>query len=319
MKNLNQEEIKNLLPHRYENLLIDEEDIYEEEAIKKGVLKLTVNKNDSLKRDVFFKETKDNKVFIEPVYMEILALGSIVSMGTLPEGITAFFSAITNYKKNGDIKEGQLLIGEVEKGKAKGDFHRFSGVIKNENNDLIAEGDLMAFAMNASLGVADSDKKQIEIPNKTMEEIVQKNHFSWKSSSMVFVDKIVNYNEEGTIVTEYTYPQDHVFTQGHFPGNPVMMGISQWIAGADALWLYASKQLAAGNIAGTSVTLSADIDIVKSDGTVTAELKNCVCSAPIIGNVLGEMSVTSTKKLYFRDIVKPNDSLVIIAKNILIQ
>jgi 3-hydroxymyristoyl/3-hydroxydecanoyl-(acyl carrier protein) dehydratase len=56
---------------------------------------------------------------------------------------------------------------------------------------------------------------------------------------MVFVDEVSHLNlDDPTALLRYTYPQDHPFVEGHFPGNPIMMGITQWIGCADAVtWL----------------------------------------------------------------------------------
>lgn len=318
MKNMNQESIKKIIPHRYENLLLDEEDIFEENGINKGKFRLSVSSEDPHSRQVFMRKSGDQEVFIEPTYMEILALGSIVSMGELPEGVTAFFSAITNYKKTGDIALGQVLLGDVEKGKAKGDFHRFSGRILSANGDVVAEGDLMAFAMKASDTLIDVDKKQIEVPANNLNHSVDKSRISWKRSDLIFADTVYDQGENW-ITTAYTYPQDHIFTKGHFPGNPVMMGINQWIAGADAAYLFLDRLALSGKLASGSITLTCDVELMKSDGVVTSEIKGLVCSATISDGQVGPMSVDATKKLYFRDVVKPLDQLIISAKNIVIS
>lgn len=319
MRKMNQDAIKRIIPHRYENLLLDSEDIYEENGLNRGHFSLTVSQDDFLSRQVFMRKSDSSvEVFIEPAYMEILALAAIVSMGELPEGVTCFFSAITNYKKMGDIAINEALFGEVAQGKAKGDFHRFSGQILSSGGKVVAEGDLMAFAMKITENMPEADKKQMELPVSRLSEPVTKAQIGWKWADLVFADQIDDMGDS-FINTSYTYPDDHIFTKGHFPGNPVMMGINQWIAGADALWLFIQKQLAAGKIRDGRVVIEADVDIAKSDGVITSEIKGLSCSAFVSGGVLGPLSVDATRKLYFRDVVKPADKLFIMTKNVVVK
>jgi 3-hydroxymyristoyl/3-hydroxydecanoyl-(acyl carrier protein) dehydratase len=312
-KVFNQEEITNLIPHRFENILLDEVEVYKEGEIQKGRLKLKIDENDTLNRNVFFKEVAGEKCIIEPVYMEILALSAIIIMSPLAKGITVYFSSINAYKKSKDIKLGEMLVGEIQAVKAKGDFHKFNGVIMNEKGEEIMSGSLMAFAMDENVDMGDAEKKQVEVPVEKMNEIISDDQMAWKSKYMKFADEIVDISED-SIVVKYTYPEAHILTKGHFPGNPVMMGVSQWKTAVEAIGVFVGKQT---KLSG-NVVVTADVEIVKSDGVVASEVKRCVCSGEA-GKGMMPMSVDSVKRVLLRDIVRPNDVLYSVVKNIHIE
>ena len=107
----------------------------------------------------------------------------------------------------------------------------------------------------------------------------------------------------------YSYPDDHPFTKGHFPGNPVMMGITQWIGASDALDWLAFALIEAGNI-DCPAEVTANVVLQRPDGTLVAEvsgLRNSYSRASN-GRLLSE--TVATKRIGFRDMVKPGDELI---------
>lgn len=311
------EEIKETIPHRYENVLMDRAEIYKENDSRMCDLYLTLDENDEHGRDIFLKKQGDDTVVTEHAYMEILALGTIVSMKPLPENVTVYFSAITNYKKIDHIKAGEVLTGITSEGRSKGDFYRFKGKIVNPAGNEIVSASLMAFGMQGVAAETDeSEKNKIEIPGFNLDIAIDKSIIGWKSADMFFADKVKRLSDND-IVTEYIYPEDHPFTKGHFPNNPVMMGVTQWIAGSDAVWLFVNEldELRKSN----KISVTCDINVIKENGVIATEIKKCTSEIAVKDGELEAIDVVEMKKLYFRDIVKPKDKLYIHAYNITIN
>ena len=128
---------------------------------------------------------------------------------------------------------------------------------------------------------------------------------------MCFVSECCHLDLDAQQATcRYEYPPDHPFTKGHFPENPVMMGITQWIATSDATDCLAFALIEAGKLS-CPVELQTDVSIQRPDGTAVAEvgsLVNRYCRDPE-GRVLSE--TVATKRIGFRDMVRPTESLVL--------
>ena len=62
---------------------------------------------------------------------------------------------------------------------------------------------------------------------------------------MTFIDKLIFLDEDinpKNAAFSYTYPNDHPCTKGHFPNNPVMMGVMQLTGVEDACLALAQQQ-----------------------------------------------------------------------------
>lgn len=130
------------------------------------------------------------------------------------------------------------------------------------------------------------------------------------------------YRLEDTLdsfVASYTYPHTHPFTQGHFPGNPIMMGVMQWMSVEDSCHLLASilyKKIEKKGL----YTLSGNADIIKSDGTSVSEIKGF--KVQIYWDVpgfLNQAEVLRTEKITFRDYVVPGDTLLICLNSLILS
>jgi 3-hydroxymyristoyl/3-hydroxydecanoyl-(acyl carrier protein) dehydratase len=125
--------------------------------------------------------------------------------------------------------------------------------------------------------------------------------FPYKKPGLVFADAVRGCSEdERTIVTEYHYTDEYPFIRGHFPGNPVMMGITQVIMGADA------AELLAGRLGIEQEQVSADCSIFKGDGSIVCEIKGLGL------NMQGSKQYpefTGVKSVSFRDLVTPDEVL----------
>ena len=132
--------------------------------------------------------------------------------------------------------------------------------------------------------------------------------FSYKADQMTFVDS-VHFANEDEACYYYTYPVDHPFTKGHFPKNPVMMGVCQWQMLEDAISDYVQRL----NVSTESISLNATI--IKADKTPVCDFKKLTM------NVLKTAKETkattqSVKKVMFKQRVFPGDVLFILISDI---
>ena len=143
---LKQDEIKEAIPHRYENLLVDEVDIDEQSETLSGTLSLTISEEDALNRQIFFTKTDASTASITvPVYAEIMALASIVSSRSrLKDGYTTIFAGIANFKRHNFHALGDTLRGKMSLVTDRKGFYKYEGHLENDAG-LLCEGNLTAF------------------------------------------------------------------------------------------------------------------------------------------------------------------------------
>ena len=140
---LTQENIKEHIIHRHENLLLDSISIPKSEIIS-GDLSLTIDKNDTLNRSIFLKEHRHGKCVLQtPLLMEILALAAIVVSGKLKKNEMVMFAAITNFKTTKHYEANTALSGHVKQINAKNNFLKYKGTL-TQNNSEIATGEMTA-------------------------------------------------------------------------------------------------------------------------------------------------------------------------------
>lgn len=313
-KILREKEIKQLIPHRYENLLIDEVVINGETG--EGSLKVCVSEKDKWGREIFLKEKKPGlSILTIPAIMEILALGSILSSGGVPEGYLAFYVTINDFEFHHNLRAGETATGSVSKLRTKANFRRYTGTLYNAEGETIASGDMMAFAGKQDEEAIEPEGKPGVIPPPTSTEPVILNNNARHPLMTVF-DGIHSFNGPALeICTRYQYPADHPFVKGHFPGKPVMMGIMLWMGIGEAMLVLAAKLGKKGEL-----TLTADAEIIKSNGTIVADAKDVVSRIYLSAPPYHDQSeIISTKKLYFRGTVLPGETIYIKLFNVRIE
>ena len=308
-KILTLEHIKEHIVHRYENLLLDKI-IVDEENSGTGQLELSVLENDDLGRQLFFRNKAHSDVMRIPIYMEILALASITSTGKVGEGEYVFFTGISQFKKFQNVSFNEVVNGQVKKVSEKKGFLKYTGELMSSQGEMIAEGTMSAFFMQDETNNEDGKKKQLAVPESNVSLKVNKMNYS-KLPEMVIIDELIFSNESEGMGC-YTYPSDHSLIKGHFPGNPVMMGVMQWMAIEDCSCIYLEKLEKFGHF-----TLMLNGYILDKDNHIVAEFKEIKLDAWI--NVPGMMNQCETleaKKIIFRGMIKPNDKLMIYLKDI---
>ncbi len=301
---LDQNEIATHIPHRFENMMLDSIDIDRSQFL--GHPHLHITENDRLHRQLFFQTlASGERVLMSAISMEIVALASIVSTGQLPPGHLAFFAMISNFSRTGHARLGDVISGEVLKVRDRGGFLAYKGNLKS-NNTPICTGDVMAFYADVSQGMPAGEKKEAEIPTLTQNTPIDKN--SWhKAPAMVFCDAIRHLADDfSQIVTEYSFPADHPTAQGHFPGNPVMMGVFQWTSVEDAFSVVAKHLRKAGK-SGRFVA-HGSANLVSAEGHMVAECKEIAVELVIGSGAQPDYAdILETRRFAFKNIVYPNN------------
>ena len=85
------------------------------------------------------------------------------------------------------------------------------------------------------------------------------------------------------------------------------MGIAQWVAVGDAVH---AAGLACGLVPGTE-ELRASGSVVRRDGTIVCEVGRLVCAYANAGR---EPMIVSTRKVGFRDMVRPGEEIFVQVK-----
>lgn len=113
---MNQEEIKQIIPHRDNMLLVEEAEVVDE-VTSKG--KITI------KGDEFFLKGHfpGNPVVPGVILCEMMAQASCVLLGDKAKGKTPFFTKMDNVKFKNTVRPGDTLESECTLTKSRGPFH----------------------------------------------------------------------------------------------------------------------------------------------------------------------------------------------------
>ncbi|MFA5878552.1 MAG: hypothetical protein WC860_00055 [Candidatus Margulisiibacteriota bacterium] len=315
---LTQKDIESYIPHRYENMLIDSITIMTDDSKDLGFpgeLEVTINKKDALGREIFTKEKNNNsKVIISSTFLEILALGSVVSTGKIPPDYIALFASISHFKKVKDIEVGNRLIGKLTPLKIKTEFFLYRAELFNDKKEPIASGDLMAFIGKKGDLLSDKDFEKRLLPQNKFKDIKLPIFNQAKDKVMFLLDKLVYLNEsEKIVISQYTYPNNHPCTKGHFYNYPVMMGIMQILMVEDAAFSYALLQNEKEQ-QDKEYILCCNAEIIKENLVPVADLKGVKIRISIQNKqkFIVEADLFSFTKVAFRNMVSPGE--VIYAK-----
>jgi len=291
------------LPHRFENILLDSCEVNSESLESK--FQVTLASEDPEGRELFLKQGSSGTwEVMTPFLVEMIALGAIVSGGDIPEGKNAFFAAISNFKREGIFSAGDILEGSTVFQGERGGLFRYAG--KTSCGAATAEAKLMAVYVDQNGGSAESVQAPKELP--PLELGVPIPHPDYKPREMFFLDQLRYYTADpGVIVCSYTYSPDHPLTKGHFPGAPVMMGVSQWLMLEDACYVFARELARKGKY-----TMECNADIVKADGSPVCEIRKAVVDIySDCPGIKDQADLVATKKISFKGAAKPGEELLI--------
>jgi 3-hydroxymyristoyl/3-hydroxydecanoyl-(acyl carrier protein) dehydratase len=302
-------EIKEYLPHRQENILLDSCKIIDESSI---AFSLSIKENDPLNRTIFYKNIPYS-VLPNPILAEITALGSIVSSGKIEPGTFAYFAAITNFKcTQGPFKGNKEITGTTKKLSSKNNFYKYKTTI--ENGESTAEANLMAFhdkSAQKSNPEPISLDPDIELAlTQTQNKITPS---TTKPNEMTFIHTNIPLNTNHALYS-YQYPSTHSLTNGHFPNNPIMMGVCQWLMLEDAInHLISTHPL---HNTKNNVQTSCNATIFKKDRTLVCEIKQATLISKKLDSNTWDTNTNAVKKILFKQLVVPNDTLWIHISNI---
>jgi 3-hydroxymyristoyl/3-hydroxydecanoyl-(acyl carrier protein) dehydratase len=291
------------LPHRFENILLESCEV--NSASLESKFQATLAPEDPEGRGLFLKQGSSGTwEVMTPILVEMMALGAIASAGDIPEGKNAFFASISNFKREGIFVAGDLLEGSTVFQGERGGLFRYAG--KTACGAATAEAKLMAVYVDKDGGSAGPVQTSSELP--PLEPGVSIPHPDYKPREMFLLDRLRYYAADpGVIVCSYTYPPDHPLTRGHFPGAPVMMGVSQWLMLEDACYVFA-RELGRKE----KYTMECDADIVKADGSPVCEIRKAVVDIYSgCPGIKDQADLVATKKITFKGAVKPGEELLI--------
>jgi len=322
IKKIKGDQIHEYIPHRFENLLIDEIDVYDETP-RKGILHVTLKNCAATHHALFFKNKFFNKkddtnlVILVPFMVEILALGSLVSSGFPLDTYLGLFASISHFKKMRDIYFRERITGVLIEKNRKGGIVSCKGMLQTESGKTIAEAELSAFFLKKDSEPKSSTKKMGTLPPFSSLFPFDKEFF-FKDPSMYTVDYIIHWDLNTLSWSGmYRYPATHPLIKGHFPGNPIMMGVMQWMAVEDAcFWI--AMELKKQN--KTPRYISGDAELMKDTGILTAEIRQFKVRIYLDEPpYLNQAELVETQKIVFRDFVVPNETILISLFNVTLE
>ncbi len=299
---LNPVDLEDYLPHRGANMIIDE--VWTNEDRSRSLAKARILPGDARGRDILLRTNADGvPCWYEPFLIELMALAGITQLHDInaPRGVISVFSMVSRIAFHRLAPAASLIEGSAELTRSRGDFHIFTTTARCDGQPLL-EAEVMSGA--AMLG-AIAGLPRRPFTARPEGEQVDAREFAWKPAHLRFIDRVVGEDRAArSLRCSYVYPEDHPFTRGHFPGAPLMMGVTQWSAFADAAWLARCRFGIAGPVVANGV-------IKREDGSEVLDVRDLVLQ-PLAGPGGTEVPfIAATKRLAFRDVVRPGDGLLI--------
>lgn len=293
MPSYNHVELEALLPHRGVNLMPDRVDVAEDGLT--AVSHTRIPANDPRGRQVFARA--DGR-WSEPFLAELMALTGVPLLATrlAANGQVAVFSMISKISFAAPAKITDAVIGHAKITRERSGFTTF--LTRAEcNGQTILEAEVMSGAAPLA-DISSSAARPFQEPLNRQPLPV--GGLDFKPPHLRFVDGIVATDPVARrLVCSYTYPAAHPFVPGHFPGAPLMMGVTQWSAVADAAWI-------AAQTFGLSGGFTVSGSVKRQDGTEVLDVRELV-----IGIADGAPYIVSTKRVAFREPVRPTDGLLV--------
>ncbi len=288
--------LEDYIPHRGANILADT--VTMNAARTHAVSRTRVLPGDPRGREIFGRRGPDGVAcWYEPFLAELMALTGVPLLREklAPLGHVAVFSMISKIVFDRFAPLAGEVIGEAVITRDRGAFTVFSTKATIDGQRI-----LEAEVMSGSAPLAEiAGGPRAEAGELAAGTVPAAALFDWKPAATRFAHTVLSADAaSGMLVAGYRYPLDHPFVPGHFPGAPLMMGVTQWAAVADAAWIAArtfghTAVVAQGTIrrpSGAEILDVRDLELVSEGGLPR---------------------IAGTKRIAFRDKVMPGDAVLI--------
>ncbi len=287
--------LEEYLPHRDVNLFLDEV-ILADDGLS-AVSHTTVGEDDPRRRGIFGRSGPGpGSWWYTPFLGELLALTGVTLLkDRLTGDQVAVFSSIAKLDIRRPVRMAADVEGHARIDRDRGPFTQFGAEVRSEE-DTILTGEILS---GVSTLHEICDKPVTPLTDPTAGEEVDPGLFAFKSADLRFIDRVLDWDpERGHLRGSYTYPADHPFTTGHFPGAPIMMGMTQWAAAADAGYLAMRR-------AGLERAV-VQANLHRPNGDPIFNARDLVLEVGADGP-----RTVSARRLAFRGVVIPGDGIVL--------
>ncbi len=286
--------LQQFLPHRGCNLLPDTLDLADD--WQTSASRTRIPADDGRGRTVFARD--DGAHWYEPFLVELMALTGVPMLHPQlsPNGLVGVFSMISRISFTRLVPMGTEVMGFAKQLRGRGGFTSFATWAEVDGQRILEAEVLSGSAALKDIGAIAARPftiAPIGIP-------VDAGRLAWKPAHLRFADLLLSADAATRSAKfAYTYTSTHPFIPGHFPDAPLMMGMSQWSGIADAAWLAAGKF-------GITGPITANGTIKRPDGTEVMDVRELV-----LVDEGGTPRIASTKRIAFREPVRPTDGLII--------
>lgn len=290
---MDRDEMLLYMPHRGRNVLIDG---FTDLGNGTGRGTLRIAEGDEHGRDLFLVRSPEGPRYSAFFLVEHVALTSILILRSdMGGGRLAYFSAISRFRSRGVAAADTPLVSTVSRERDRGEFRSFAAEVATEDGEPILDVSFMAYL--APRGARPEPRPATAPPREFPPPTADA--FPCFDPALVFLG-----GPDGDGAAGAVYPADHPLCEGHFPGAPVMMGMTQWLAVAQAAALAAGEPGRETEISGAGVlNHAAGGAIVDVAGLKIAVKKDG-------GGRVDDLRLLETKRVAFRDRVLPGDAYV---------
>ncbi|GDY14567.1 hypothetical protein LBMAG53_34450 [Planctomycetota bacterium] len=284
------------LPHRGVNLMPDQVELSADRKISKSTT--VVPSDDQRGRGILGRSGDGRSVWSEPFIAELMALTGVPLLHErlAPKGNVAVFSMISRVVVPVLPDLAGKLLGRAEITRDRGDFTVFRTQAEGVQGVCLEAEVMSGVARMEDISGAAIRPFAGPLPGDPVDPA----WFAYKAPAMRFVDTVVLADPaSGKAVCAYRYPEDHPFVAGHFPSAALMMGVTQWQAVADAAWAARAKLGLTGSVVASG-------RLVRPDGAEVVDVRELV----LVPDAAGLPRIASTKRIAFREPVRPGDGLL---------
>jgi 3-hydroxymyristoyl/3-hydroxydecanoyl-(acyl carrier protein) dehydratase len=291
---LNRTDLEVILPHRGLNLFIDEVTVAPDKLSSSSRLRL---------RDVpcctklLTRSGPTGRIWSEPFMAELLALtGAPLVSQDLPPGHVAAFGMLSRVKFGTMPSLDDEVQAEVTVLRKRDQTTFFKARLEN-HGAIILEAEVASSVVDLAVFAC----RPAAAPLPDGGTPICMSSFGWKDSRLRLLDCILSEDAAAhRLSAGFTFSACHPFVQGHFPTAPLMMGVLQWAAMVDAVWLAYTR------FGHGSRTILANGSVKRADGTLVAEIKDL-----LIDIIDGAPYIRETKRVIFREPVYLTNRVII--------